>query len=80
MRAMRVKILTAIAIVALTAGAAQAQGSRGGQGALETKADKARNKPAYTAEEKKAAEKAYNDALKNIPESKEKPDPWKTMR
>ena len=29
---------------------------------------------------KKADEKAYEDALKSIPESKEKLDPWKSMR
>lgn len=29
---------------------------------------------------KKADEKAYRDALKNIPDSKEKPDPWGKMR
>jgi hypothetical protein len=28
----------------------------------------------------KADEKAYKDALKRIPVSNEKPDPWKTMR
>jgi hypothetical protein len=29
---------------------------------------------------KKADEQVYKDALKQIPVSKEKPDPWKTMR
>ena len=29
---------------------------------------------------KKADEQAYKDALKQIPEAKEKSDPWKTMR
>lgn len=29
---------------------------------------------------KKAAEEAYQNALKSIPASNEKPDPWKTMR
>ena len=29
---------------------------------------------------KKALEQDYKNALKNIPEAKEKPDPWKTMR
>jgi hypothetical protein len=29
---------------------------------------------------KKANEKAYKDALKSIPTSNEKPDPWRTMR
>jgi hypothetical protein len=29
---------------------------------------------------KKVNEKAYEDALKNIPASSEKPDPWKSMR
>ncbi len=29
---------------------------------------------------KKAAEEAYKNALKSIPVSHEKPDPWKTMR
>ena len=80
MRDMRRAILLATIILAVTAIAAQAQGSRGGQGALETNADKARKQKPQTAEEKKAAEQAYKDALKNIPESKEKQDPWKTMR
>ncbi len=30
--------------------------------------------------EKKAREDAYNDALKRIPESKDKYDPWKIAR
>ena len=30
--------------------------------------------------QKKALENDYKNALKNIPEVKEKPDPWKTMR
>jgi hypothetical protein len=29
---------------------------------------------------KKVDEKAYEDALKSIPSSSEKPDPWKRMR
>ena len=29
---------------------------------------------------KKATEEAYKNALKSIPVSNEKPDPWKTMR
>jgi hypothetical protein len=29
---------------------------------------------------KKAAEEAYKNALKSIPASNEKPDPWNTMR
>jgi hypothetical protein len=29
---------------------------------------------------KKALEQDYKNALKSIPEVKEKPDPWKTMR
>jgi len=29
---------------------------------------------------KKVDEKAYQDALKTIPKSSEKPDPWKSMR
>jgi hypothetical protein len=29
---------------------------------------------------KKAAEEAYKNALKSIPESNEKSDPWKSMR
>ena len=31
-------------------------------------------------EKKKAAEEAYKNALKSIPTSNEKTDPWKTMR
>lgn len=40
-------------------------------------------KPVQKAEDlkkKKAIEQDYRNALKSIPEAKEKPDPWKTMR
>jgi len=31
-------------------------------------------------QKKKVDEKAYENALKNIPASTDKPDPWKSMR
>jgi len=53
---------------------AQGMGSRGGkkhQQDTQKSADKTKNK---------ADEKAYQDAVKSIPSSNEKPDPWKSMR
>jgi uncharacterized MAPEG superfamily protein len=76
---MRVKILIAIAIVTLAAAAAQAQGGRGSQ--MTPKGNQPTAEQIAKARADKAErEKAYKDALKNIPESKDKQDPWKTMR
>jgi uncharacterized protein YdeI (BOF family) len=70
------RTLVAAALIALLAGSAFAQGAGGKrhpqpQAKQEKKEDVAK---------KKAAEKAYNDALRKIPEPKEKLDPWKAMR
>jgi hypothetical protein len=73
---MAMRTLIAAALIASLAGAAYAQGVGPRRGTPQAK-------PAQKTEDlakKKADEKAYNDALKKIPESKEKPDPWKTMR
>lgn len=76
---MRVKILIAIAIVTLAAAAVQAQGGRGSQ--MTPKGNQPTAEQIAKARADKAErEKAYKDALKNIPESKDKQDPWKTMR
>ena len=68
------RILAAAAAIALMVVPAHAQMGMGRdkqqQGAPRT--DK--NKPT------KADEQAYKDALKRIPVSTEKPDPWKSMR
>lgn len=66
-------LITALLIALLTV-SAQAQGM--GRGSRQ-------QKPAQKTEDlakKKALEQDYKNALKNIPEVKEKPDPWKTMR
>jgi hypothetical protein len=64
-------IAMAIASLAVTAPAeAIAKGKRQQQDAPNVE-DKAK---------KKASEDAYKNALKNIPASNEKPDPWKTLR
>jgi hypothetical protein len=61
----------AIALLAATAPAqAIAKGKRQQQDAPRAE-DKAN---------KKVAEEAYKNALKSIPASNEKPDPWRTMR
>ncbi len=68
--------LIAAALIASLAGAAHAQGVGGGKRHSPAKAE-------HSAEDlakKKADEKAYKDALDKIPESKEKTDPWKSMR
>jgi hypothetical protein len=68
-------ITTAIMIVFLTVSAhAQGMGSRGGkrhQQDVHKSEAKAKNK---------VDQKAYQDALKSIPNSNEKSDPWKRMR
>ncbi len=70
------RILIAAAFIALLAVAAHAQGAGTRKGAsprpdTEKKEDLVK---------KKTDEQAYKDALKQIPEAKEKSDPWKTMR
>ena len=68
------RIFAAILAIALLTVAAHAQGM--GKG-------KRQEKPAQKTEDvakKKALEEDYKNALKHIPESSEKPDPWKTMR
>ena len=62
--------IAAMAFVLLTA-TTHAQGTGKGQKGELQKEDQAK---------KKVNEKAYEDALKNIPASSEKPDPWKSMR
>ena len=70
------RTLIAAAIIALLAVAAHAQGVGNRRAPTQPQvAPKMEN-----AAKKKADEKAYKDALDKIPESKEKPDPWKTMR
>ena len=68
------RVLIAVLVLALLAVTAHAQGM--GRGARQ-------QKPVQKTEDlakKKALEGEYRNALKNIPEVKEKPDPWKTMR
>lgn len=70
------RILVVAAFIALWAVAAHAQGTGPRKGASpRTDAQKTED-----LRKKKTDEQAYKDALKQIPESKEKPDPWKTMR
>jgi hypothetical protein len=70
------RALLVAAFIALLAVAANAQGAGARKGA--SPPPDARKTEDLA--KKKADEKAYKDALKQIPESKEKPDPWKTMR
>ena len=72
------RILVGVAAMALLATPAQAQhkqmdpmsGSKGQQSA----------QSAQDIAKRKADEKAYNDALRRIPDATEKQDPWKNMR
>ena len=67
-------LLAAIAVVLLTlAASAQMVGNEKGKRHRDTQKTEDQAK-------KKVNEKAYEDALKNIPASSEKPDPWKSMR
>jgi len=62
------------AMLLLTAGAsAQMAGGEKGKRHADTQKTEDRAK-------KKVDEKAYQDALKSVPASNEKPDPWKSMR
>lgn len=69
------RTLIIAALITLLAGAAYAQGA-GGRRHSSAKAEQNTEDLA----KKKANEKAYKDALEKIPESKERPDPWKSMR
>lgn len=66
-------VVAVIAIVFLTV-AAHAQ-SHGKGKRQQQDAPKAEDQA-----KKKATEEAYKNALRSIPVSNEKPDPWKTMR
>ncbi len=69
------RTLIAAAIIVSSVAAAQAQGhARSGTG------QQPDTRKTEDLAKKKAEEKAYKDALKVIPDSKEKSDPWKTMR
>ena len=67
------RIFIALIAVALVTAGALAQGAGKGK----YKNDSA--KPESQAK-KKAAEEAYKKALKSIPDSNQKPDPWKGVR
>ena len=68
-------VMAAIALTC-TSMSAHAQG-KGGHGG---KQQQQSAQSAEAQEKKKAEEKAYQDALKKIPVSTEKVDPWKNMR
>jgi len=63
-----------VAMLLMTLGA-NAQMAGGEKGKRHPDAQKTEDRA-----KKKVDEKAYQDALKSVPASKEKPDPWKTMR
>jgi len=65
----------AVAVLALVAMPAHAQMGGGGGKRGQGKADDTA-KSAEDAKKKKADDKAYQEALKRIPDSKEKYDPW----
>jgi hypothetical protein len=71
-------VLMAMAIALLSV-PAHAQGYGLGSGLGKGKRHQQQT-PAVDPAKKKADEKAYNDALKSIPDSKAKTDPWGTMR
>jgi hypothetical protein len=71
---MVLRTLLAAAIIVSSAAAAQAQGhARKGTG------QQPETRKTEDLAKKKAEEKAYKDALKQIPESKETSEPWKIM-
>jgi len=68
-------LILATAIVLLT-GSVHAQEMKTGKG----RQHQQDTQKAEDNAKRKADQKAYEDALKSIPESKEKLDPWKSMR
>jgi hypothetical protein len=68
-------LLAAIGMALLTL-AASAQMVSGEKGKKHRDTQKTEDQ----AKKRKVDEKAYEDALKSIPPSSEKPDPWKSMR
>ena len=70
----QMRILIAVIAVALLIASALAQGS--GKGKRQQQDAAKKEDPAR----KKADEEAYRKALKSIPDSKEKQDPWKGVR
>ena len=70
------RFFVAAAMIILLAASAQAQGIAGRSKTVPRPPAAKKEDPV----KKKADEKAYKDALKQIPEVTEKPDPWKTMR
>ena len=62
-----------MALLTLTASAQMVSGEKG-------KKHRDTQKTEDQAKKKKVDEKAYEDALKSIPPSSEKSDPWKSMR
>jgi hypothetical protein len=74
-RLLNVRIILAVATMALLTFAAHAEGMGGKGKRHQQDAPKAQDQ-----KQQKAAEDAYKNALKSIPVSNEKPDPWKTAR
>jgi hypothetical protein len=72
---MKMRTVIAVIAIALLTMNANAQGTGKGK-RHQQDAPKAADDQA----KKKAAEEAYKNALKNIPASNEKLDPWKSMR
>lgn len=75
MRLVFTAAMLAVMVATVTVAHAQRRGGGSGGGS-ETDAAKAE----YNARKKIADEKAYQDALKRIPASTEKSDPWKGAR
>lgn len=71
-----------VAVLAVLAGAssANAQRGKGPQGGDSGNSATDAMKAQIAAKDKEAKDKAYQDALKRIPASSEKQDPWKNAR
>lgn len=74
-KVLKMRIVIAVIAIALLTVTAHAQGAGKGK-----RHQQASPKTAEDQAKKKAAERAYKDALKNIPASNEKLDPWQSVR
>jgi len=77
---MRYFIVAIIVAVATAPALAQTGGIGGAQGAGRAQAMGRNNTPAEDPAKKKAEERAFNDAVKRIPASDKKFDPWGNVR
>ena len=75
-----IRVLVAAITIALLASGAFAQDAGGGKGGKGRKSQQNTEQQNADKAKQKAADEAYEAAVKRIPDPKEKYDPWKVVR